>query len=170
MSSSEPIRSVGFKQEVQVILIPEKSEIKEAKLDLWWEKHDYSLFQQSAHTEIRLYSSYEKISFREAKRQLYQPSSSDKLYMSAPCSKPSSMSRPLLRPLSRAASEGDAGKVDLSITTDEAEDSLLLCVISNTFAELSQPKCRKPATYDRFTVLIGFLSFTLPLVGYYLLH
>jgi len=179
MSSREHIRSVGFNQLVQVILIPEKSELKDAQLDLWWEKHDYAMFQQSAHSEIRLYSSYEKVTFREAKKKLYQPSSSDQLYMSMPYHKVSgpsntnaemydnnTFSSPLLI---RTAKENDFD-ISSQSSIDDDVDYLLLCVISNTFAELSQPKCKKKAAYDRFTVLIGFLSFTLPLVGYYLLH
>lgn len=187
MSSREHIRSVVFNQLVQVVLIPEKSELKEAQLDLWWAKHDYTVFQQSAHSEIRLYSSYERVSFREAKKKLYQPSSSDRLYMSMPChshtatseqpsnadkrntdsSLVSSLSSPLLI---RTAEEEDFDINSQSSSIDDSDDYLLLCVISNTYAELSQPKCRKKVEYDSFTVLIGFLSFTLPLVGYYLLH
>lgn len=184
MSSREHIRSVVFNQLVQVVLIPEKSELKEAQLDLWWEKQDYAVFQKSAHSEIRLYSSYEKVTFREAKKKLYQPSSSDRLYMSMPChnhkvtSEPSnaeintdssllSLSSPLLV---RTAEEDDFDISSQNSIIDDTDDYLLLCVISNTYAELSQPKCKKKVTYDSFTVLIGFLSFTLPLVGYYLLH
>jgi len=176
MSSREHIRSVVFNQLVQVVLIPEKSELKEARLDLWWEKQDYAVFQQSAHSEIRLYSSYEKVTFREAKKKLYQPSSSDRLYMSMPCYH----SHKVTSELSNAEINTDSSSLlslehDFDISSqsssiDDTDDHLLLSVISNTYAVLSQPKCRKKVVYDTYTVLIGFLSFTLPLVGYYLLH
>lgn len=173
MSSREHIRNVVFNQLVQVVLIPEKSELKEARLDLWWEKQDYAVFQQSAHSEIRLYCSYEKVTFREAKKKLYQPSSSDRLYMSMPCCHSHKVtSEPEINTdSSRLLSfEQDFDISSQSSSIDDTDDYLLLSVISNTYAELSQPKCRKKVVYDTFTVLVGFLSFTIPLVGYYLLH
>ena len=66
-------RAVSFNTRVTVVLIPERREIREANCDLWWARGDYCTFQQSAHSEIRLFALYENIDCREAKTLLYQP-------------------------------------------------------------------------------------------------
>lgn len=56
-------KMVDFKHSIKVILIPCRNEYKSAGLYsiLWWNTTDYFSFQQSAHSEIRLLSSYENI-------------------------------------------------------------------------------------------------------------
>lgn len=73
----KPDRNVSFNNRVTVVLIPQRKEIKAAGCDLWWSRGDYSAFQQSAHSEIRLYAMYENINCKEAKNMLYQPSEND---------------------------------------------------------------------------------------------
>lgn len=72
----EQKRGVSFNTRVTVVLIPERKEITEAQCDLWWNRSDYSSFQQSAHSEIRLFALYENIDCKEAKTILYQPNQS----------------------------------------------------------------------------------------------
>jgi len=69
----EQKRCVSFNTRVTVVLIPERKEIMEAQCDLWWSRGDYGAFQQSAHSEIRLFALYENIDCKEAKTILYQP-------------------------------------------------------------------------------------------------
>lgn len=69
----EQKRCVSFNTRVTVVLIPERKEILEAQCDLWWSRSDYSSFQQSAHSKIRLFALYENIDCKEAKTILYQP-------------------------------------------------------------------------------------------------
>ena len=64
---------------MQVILIPSRNEYKQAKLIsiLWWGGADFFSFQQSAYSELRLLSSFDNISMKDAKTKMYQPSSED---------------------------------------------------------------------------------------------
>lgn len=52
----EQKRAVSFNTRVTVVLIPERKEIREAQCDLWWSMGEYCTFQQSAHSEIRLFA------------------------------------------------------------------------------------------------------------------
>ena len=66
---------VKFNTSLRVVLIPSRSEYKSAGLcpELWWTSSDYFMFQQSAHSEIRLLSAYENINLNAARKKLYQP-------------------------------------------------------------------------------------------------
>jgi hypothetical protein len=66
-------RAVSFNTRVTVVLIPERKELKEANCDLWWNREEFFGFQQSAHSEIRLFALYENCNCKEAKQLLYQP-------------------------------------------------------------------------------------------------
>ena len=70
---------VEFNNALRVVLVPTRSEYKSAGLNptLWWNSSDYFGFQQSAHSEIMLLSSFEKIDTKTARRKLYQPCEGD---------------------------------------------------------------------------------------------
>ena len=67
--------AVKFNSALKVVLIPSRGEYKSAGLcpELWWTSSDYFMFQQSAHSEIRLLSAYENINLTAARKKLYQP-------------------------------------------------------------------------------------------------
>lgn len=71
-------RGVSFCGSVSVVLIPERSEYKIANCDLWWNREDYFSFHQSAFSELKLFSLYENICPREARKKLYQPTDADR--------------------------------------------------------------------------------------------
>lgn len=70
---------VKFNSALRVVLIPSRGEYKSAGLcpELWWTSSDYFMFQQSAHSEIRLLSAYENINLNAARKKLYQPSDNE---------------------------------------------------------------------------------------------
>lgn len=69
-------KQVNFNECVKVILIPSRAEYVKRGLTkhLWWTQQDYFSFQQEARSEIQLYAIVQRISFLEARRKLYQPS------------------------------------------------------------------------------------------------
>lgn len=69
-------KQVNFNECVKVILIPSRAEYVKRGLAkyLWWTQQDYFSFQQEARSEIQLYAIVQRISFLEARRKLYQPS------------------------------------------------------------------------------------------------
>jgi len=75
--SDENIREskVKFNSSLRVILIPSRVDYRSADLipSLWWSINDYRNFQQSAYSEIRLFSVSEGIPMDEARKLLYQP-------------------------------------------------------------------------------------------------
>ena len=72
-------KRVKFVPTIKLILIPSRSEYKIAGLNplLWWTGNEFFGFQQSAHSELRLLSTYENIGMKEARRKLYQPDQND---------------------------------------------------------------------------------------------
>eukprot|EP01035_Chromulina_nebulosa_P016997 gene16997-22496_t len=66
---------VKFNSSLRVILIPSRIDYRSADLipSLWWSINDYRNFQQSAYSEIRLFSVSEGIPMDEARKMLYQP-------------------------------------------------------------------------------------------------
>jgi hypothetical protein len=70
---------VKFNSALRVVLIPSRGEYKSAGLcpELWWTSSDYFMFQQSAHSEIRLLSAYENINLNAARKKLYQPNENE---------------------------------------------------------------------------------------------
>jgi hypothetical protein len=78
-SSNSEKKNVTFLPTIKLILIPSRGEFKAAGLNnlLWWTGNDFFGFQQSAHSEIRLLSSYENIGMKEARKKLYQPDHND---------------------------------------------------------------------------------------------
>jgi len=69
-------KQVNFNECVKVILIPSRAEYMKRGLSkhLWWNQQDYFSFQQEARSEIQLYAIVHRITFLEARRKLYQPS------------------------------------------------------------------------------------------------
>lgn len=65
---------ISFNNLMDVVLIPSRTEYSFLASDLWWEKGDYSIFQQSAFSEIRLYATLYSLEFKKARNKLYQPS------------------------------------------------------------------------------------------------
>jgi hypothetical protein len=215
-----------------VVLIPERKEIKEAQCDLWWGRNDFSAFQQSAHSEIRLYAMYENINCKEAKNMLYQPSENDltkyddpkeiegdwDMTISAPSEdaedregenaesfSPKLMrhvdsvslltnyeadEKPLLTPpkRSQSAQSTPALTPDTSRRRRNSEDDphhyVSLCVPSKEYEPLvenerqhsndgTSRRSRVSGRIDQssgFAVVCGLFSFTLPILGYYLMH
>ena len=72
-------KRVTFLPTIKLILIASRNEYKTAGLNsiLWWTGSDFFGFQQSAHSELRLLSSYENINMKEARKKLYQPDPND---------------------------------------------------------------------------------------------
>ena len=72
-------KHITFNPAMQVILIPSRNEYKQAKLIsvLWWGGADFFSFQQSAYSELRLLSSFDNISMKDAKTKMYQPNSQE---------------------------------------------------------------------------------------------
>jgi len=70
---------VNFSHALRVVLIPSKEEYRSAGLNssLWWDSSDFSGFQQTAHSEILLFSKFEKIDIKSARKKLYQPNQCD---------------------------------------------------------------------------------------------
>lgn len=64
---------ISFDSLMDVVLIPTREEYSRLSSELWWEKVDYSLFQQSAFSEIRLYATLYSLEFKKARSKLYQP-------------------------------------------------------------------------------------------------
>jgi hypothetical protein len=222
---------VSFNNRVTVVLIPERKEIKEAQCDLWWGRNDFSAFQQSAHSEIRLYAMYENINCKEAKNMLYQPSENDltkyddnssaelegdwDMTIAAPsedaedkeseegeCFSPKLMrhvdsvslltdnesdSKPLLTPPKKSLSSVPITQ-DTSRRRCNSEDDphhyVSLCVPSKEYEPLLENERQNsndgPSRRSRvsgridqssgFAVVCGLFSFTLPILGYYLMH
>lgn len=158
-------------------------------MDLWWDRHDYMKFQHSAHSEIRLYASYEKVNFREAKKKLYQPSISDRLYdevseemkdddndiiepLGSPVLMPRYDSIRILPELVKHSS-----KISITVDNDDENDDLYkylsFSVRSSEYIELTNApisSISKNKLDGGFTFLVGVFSFTLPIIGFYLLH
>lgn len=221
-------RKVSFNTRVTVVLIPERKEIKEAQCDLWWGRNDFSAFQQSAHSEIRLYAMYENINCKEAKNMLYQPSENDltkydetpeleaewDLSIAAPSDdaeereseEVENFSPKLMRhvdsvslladyesekkqPLTPPRRSASTPTVTPDTTTrrrrnseDDPHHYVSLCVPSKEFEPLVENErqnsadgtCRRSrGRIDQssgFAVVCGLFSFTLPILGYYLMH
>lgn len=72
-------KHISFNPAMQVILIPSRNEYKQANLIsiLWWGGTDFFSFQQSAYSELRLLSSFDNISMKDAKTKMYQPNSQE---------------------------------------------------------------------------------------------
>jgi hypothetical protein len=216
--NERPARKISFNSRVTVVLIPERREIKDAGCDLWWARNDYSTFQQSAQSEIRLYAMYENINCKEAKSMLYQPSENDlahsnereeldegwDLALDAPSKDgdeseetEASFSPIMLRHVDSVTLLSDhdkhspprspvksASSIKLSPTKSKqsSEDDLhryvSLCVPSKEYESLAEKECshsrrRQSARIDQssgFVVACGIFSFTLPIIGYYLMH
>lgn len=216
-------RAVSFNTRVTVVLIPERREIREANCDLWWARGDYCTFQQSAHSEIRLFALYENIDCREAKTLLYQPNQleetsttndddddyfepSEELDMSTRDSEaeeaveecksaPSSLMRhvdsvsllsaynandvtPMKKSMSSAMNLAEVAKV-IPAASEDPFFYVSLCVPSKESEPLStreyvsaavQSKPPRREQGNGFAVACGIFSFTLPIIGYYLMH
>lgn len=211
------LKKISFNSRVTVVLIPERKEIKAAGCDLWWNRNDYTSFQQSAQSEIRLYAMYENINCKEAKSMLYQPSESDltkdepeeiedgwDMTLAVPSEDGASLdekedffSPKMLRhvdsvsllidhesaankaaPLSPVRS---TSRLSLPMKPKPSEDDLhvhiSLCVPSTDFEPLAEKdsagRKRSSQRIDQssgFAVVCGIFSFTLPIIGYYLMH
>lgn len=91
-SSTVATPCVGFRPTCAVVLIPSKSEFKDAQCDLWWRKEDYLQFQREACSDLRLQCAIKSISVKEAKKLLYQPSQDEVADSELSCLKGSSCS------------------------------------------------------------------------------
>jgi len=191
-------RTVSFNTSVDMLLIPEVKEIKAAKLDLWWEGTDFFSFKQSAQSEIKLYALYENVNCREAKKMLYQPGQEDvdvdeeeTFEPALMCASQVSLFRhkDSLSSLSLLSGEEDPDErcavavplnpetehVVAHIELDEIDDEdryLNFCVRSKEFHPLStkERRSRSRQLGPSAAVIFGFMSFTIPLIGYYLMQ
>jgi len=217
-------RKVSFNNRVTVVLIPERKEIKEAKCDLWWNRNDFVSFQQSAHSEIRLYAMYENINCKEAKNMLYQPSEKElakykteevdvaedeweelampsedsedqvpeegtfspilirhvdsvSLLTGLDSEKKDAPSTPTKQKSSNSLSTSDSA-AKLRTAEEDKHLYISLCVPAKEYEPLAE-SCqggggkKSKGRIDQssgFAVVCGIFSFTLPIIGYYLMH
>jgi hypothetical protein len=164
---------VSFNSSMDVVLIPSRFEYFKYSCDLWWGKSDYTIFQQSAFSEIRLFALCECIEFKKARQKLYQPNGDEKIVdepekigLSAKSS--GDESNALLA--EHFASVSPCMKKTNSETkrpeTIPDDDGLHLCVrLSDQL--FSFEKARQ-LSIPRFPIHLGLAALTLPILGFYL--
>lgn len=159
---------VSFNTAMDVVLIPSRCEYFKYSCDLWWGKADYSVFQQSAFSEIRLFALCECIEFKKARQKLYQPNGDEKIIdepvenvesnaakTSSEENSPSTMEQK--RNTSKTEQESPGEKIE--------EDDLQLCVrLSNQMFSFEKHK----HSMRFFPIHLGIAALTLPILGFYL--
>lgn len=75
-------RIVRWSNGVRVVLIPTRDEYKYAGISrvIWWHNDDYSNFKSSAMKELKFAMEAMRVDSKEARRELYQPTSDDTIF------------------------------------------------------------------------------------------
>ena len=183
--------TVEFNKFSKVVLIPSRQEYKSVIGELWWDRSDYSSFQQSASSELRLFSICENVCFQEAKRKLYQPNGDsrneipddsyfDYREMQSPRNAVS-LESPGFKALSSRSSIDCLSALAKAKDIEENEKSyddeaLSLCVVVEEPIPLvmreRESKYAKMAanSTNNLLTIIGFFSFTVSVFGYYMIY
>lgn len=189
-------KTLNFNNFLKVVLIPCRDEFRKAQCDLWWTGNDFMNFKQAARNEIKLLAVFENICMTEARQKLYQPTKesladdcqesgfSDDNDSEAQCSTkyrktPVLSERKSLRTVSsvmclpKVPSNGTMDSNEFYLDS-ETEYCLSLCVPLEEPGLLSTKerpsrKMQLSPFYQWLIMILTLLSFSLPLVGYYLL-
>lgn len=190
---------VKFSSDVKVILAPSRADIRETSCELWWKRQDYLLFQQSSYKEVKLYSVFHGLPFRQARRKLYQSdleSDQDFGFMSYMTSSSSSSSGSrgstdeegdddeYSYPFAASGMPSAGGEEDEDEDYDAASDPMLLYV---PLAAPEALRCEEHNRHDYYNkyhstlsrvfwlsagglLTVGsVMSYLTPLIGYYVL-
>ena len=181
-------KTLNFNNLLKVVLIPCREELRKAQCDLWWTGNDFLTFKQAARNEIKLLSVLENICMTDARQKLYQPGhdiaeedddDSESQYTAKYRKTPVLSERKSLRTVSsvlcipKVPSNASLDSNEFYLDS-ETEYCLSLCVPLEEPGLLSTKerpsrKMQLSPFYQWFIMILTLLSFSLPLVGYYLL-
>jgi hypothetical protein len=169
-SARRAIKSVSFREAMEVVLIPSRGEYSAISYDIWWAHEDYSNFQQSAISEIRMYSLCETVSLKTARSELYQPSEADRSAWGTTSHtghRHQATSPSLSSPSSNTSSSSSRAA---STYSGEEEDLELFVTSSNQSFFFDSSSQRSKRLHHQLMQRVVMFTLSIPLFSYFIMQ